>query len=160
MRISSVALLSCALLLLALTGCPDSGGVETPDLVPVSGTVKLDGEPVEGVSVMFGTSGVGESDATGRFELVFQGGPEKGVPVGDYTVTCEKWVMPDGSLFKSSVGDEGDVISPEMAEATRAIPAAYGSDESSGLTATVPAGGSDSIEIELTSEFAAEAPPE
>jgi len=146
--------------LLTLTGCPDSGGVETPDLVPVSGTVKLDGEPVEGVSVMFGSAGVGESDANGRYELVFQGGSDEGVPVGDYTVTCEKWVMPDGSLFKSSTGDGGEVISPEMADAKLAIPAAYRAEDTSRLTATVPAGGSDSIDIELASEFVAEEPRE
>jgi hypothetical protein len=153
MRISSVALLSCALLLLTLTGCPaGDGGANMPDRVPVSGTVTLDGEPVEGVSVMFGTGGFGETDASGRYEAG-SGAGEKGVPAGDYTVTCEKWVMPDGSVFRSTTDADGETMSPMLAGAEPGLPGEYGSDVTSGLTATVPAAGSDSVDFDLTSDF-------
>ena len=76
MRTLSVGLVSCALLAVTLAGCP-TGGREVPDLVPVSGTVTLDGEPLAGASLMFGGVAYGDTDASGRYELTYMG-QEKG----------------------------------------------------------------------------------
>ncbi|HEY1376058.1 MAG TPA: hypothetical protein VGF55_04660 [Gemmataceae bacterium] len=67
-----------------------------PKLVPVTGTVKLDGKPVEGVRVYFWPTdmtaksfqnrmAIGFSDKTGRFAL--KGTNGDGIATGDYKVT-------------------------------------------------------------------------
>jgi hypothetical protein len=55
--------------LACLAGCGSSG----PKTVPVSGTVKLKGQPVEGVEVQFfseKSAGIGTTNAEGKFQLV------------------------------------------------------------------------------------------
>lgn len=55
--------------LTCLAGCGPSG----PDTVPVSGTVKIKGQPVAGVEVQFIAAkfaGFGKTDAAGKFRLV------------------------------------------------------------------------------------------
>jgi hypothetical protein len=84
-------------LALLATGC--GGGEETdPNVVPASGTVTLDGKPLEGASVTFsgpGQGGVGVTDAAGKYEIThFRAG--KGVRPGQYSVMITKQVMADG----------------------------------------------------------------
>jgi hypothetical protein len=64
--------------------------------------------------------------------------------VGEYQVIIEKWVMPDGSLYKSAD------MSPMDAGAKQEIPAKYSNMESTELKASVSAGGG-TIDFELTS---------
>jgi hypothetical protein len=148
MRVLLLGLLSCGLLMVA--GCPGTGG-DLPDVVPVSGTVTLDGEPVSGVMVTFSpgdtTRGgicTGITDESGRYELK-DGQQHVGAPPGQYAVTCSKFVMPDGSLFTS----DGS-ISPMEAGAKELFPQ-YSQEGGSELTATVPAGGG-TIDFDLKSE--------
>jgi hypothetical protein len=141
MRIHSVTTAGCAVLLLVLAGCPGGPAREPLELVPVEGTVTLGGDPLVGASVMFGGISVGETDANGHYELAQ--GDRKGCAVGEHQVVIEKWVMPDGSVYRS---DEG--ISPMDAGATQQLPPKYASTELSELTATVPEGGGK-IDFEL-----------
>jgi len=145
MRIHSVTVMSCALLMLTLAGCPQTTTVDKPDLVPVEGTITLDGEPLEGASVMFGGMSVGQTDANGHYELSYQG-TDKGCPAGTHVVVVEKWVMPDGSVYRDTEG-----ISPLQAGATQQLPLRYADMEHSQLKETVPEGGG-TIDIALTSE--------
>jgi len=152
MRIQSVALLVCALLLLGLTGCPGGASRDQPDLVPVSGTVTLNGEPLAGAEVAFiptgstgGTGAFGSTDASGHYEL--NSGGQTGAPVGEFKVAITKWVMQDGSDFEPEEG-----VSPIDAGAQNALPPKFGDETATQLTATVPDGGSDSIDFELTSQ--------
>ena len=152
MRVLLLGLLSCALLMVA--GCPGPGG-DLPDVVPVSGTITLDGQPVSDVMVVFSpgdTTGggicTGITDASGRYELK-DGQQRVGAPAGKYDVTCSKFVMPDGSLFTS----DGS-ISPMEAGAEEMIPPKYSSAETE-LTATVSPGGG-TINFDLTSEGTSE----
>lgn len=142
MRIHSVALYVCALLLFASAGCTPSK--EGPKLVPVQGTVTMDGKPLAGASVMFG-GGVafGETNASGHYEL--SQGEKKGIPAGEYKVVIEKWTNPDGSVYKSAG------ISPMEAGAKQEIPARYSHPEQSELKKTVPEAGG-TIDFELTSK--------
>lgn len=71
--------------LLIVAGC----GVS---LVPVSGKVTLNGEPVANLQVLFepqdssrGAAGMGFTKADGSFELHYPGS-QKGAPAGDYIV--------------------------------------------------------------------------
>lgn len=136
MRIHSVVLCICALFLSPLAGC--GGGVvkKGPALVPVDGTVTLDGKPLAEASVMFGAgSAFGQTDATGHYELKAQGA-KKGCPVGDYKVVVEKWVKADGSVYQSAEG-----ISPMDAGAKQTIPPQYSDMEKTELKAKVTESG-------------------
>lgn len=75
--------------LLLLCGC-GSGGVK---LYPVTGTVKVDAEPVEGLIVAFapadgGMSGAGSTDALGQYTITSAQG--RGLPAGNYNVSIQQ----------------------------------------------------------------------
>lgn len=81
-------LLICTFLLL-LCGCGGSG----VKLYPVSGTVKVDSEPVEGLTVAFapaegGMSGAGTTDAIGQYTITCAQG--RGLPAGNYNVSIKQ----------------------------------------------------------------------
>lgn len=79
-----------AMLLAAILGCGGSGEA----LIPVSGSVAVDGQPAEGVVLLFhGGNGVSTatSDASGSFSTVTNG--ESGMPAGSYKVTAS-WPEP------------------------------------------------------------------
>jgi len=134
---------NAALLLMTFVvlGCGDS--VPPPpkeDLVPVSGTVKVGGEPVEGVTVAYiptgstkGQGATGVTDSQGHYELVHNATQEDGVAAGDYTVQLSKWVMPDGSPLPKDKA-------PHMSGAVNMIPRRWG-ERDMGNQVKVPAGG-------------------
>ena len=88
-----------------LAGCGEK--VAPPpkeDLVPVSGTVKLGGKPMEGVLVAFipagntpGQGATAVTDEDGHYELIHSASKEPGASAGQYTVQLSKWVTADGS---------------------------------------------------------------
>lgn len=87
----STRLLSTLALSATLFGC--GGGADTPELVPVSGTVTVDGQPVEGVTVMFapkasGRKATGVTNSEGRYELVYTAGNYGATP-GEYRVVID-----------------------------------------------------------------------
>ncbi len=147
MRIHFVVFCCCALLLSPLfAGCGGAKVPQGPKLVPVEGTVTMDGKPLAEASVMFGTGqGIGETDANGRFELKSIGG-KKGCPVGEFKVIIEKWVKADGSVYRSADG-----ISPMDAGAKQQIPARYSDPEKTELSASVKEGGNNKFEFQLKS---------
>ncbi|MBN2294871.1 MAG: hypothetical protein JXM70_20755, partial [Pirellulales bacterium] len=96
---------------IVLTGCGDSG----PKLVPVEGTVTLDGKPLANKSLMFvpidGTSGHGaggSTDAGGKYTLqaVVPGATRDhpGIPAGRYRVNVFEPLIAGGV----SVEEDGD----------------------------------------------------
>lgn len=75
----------------ALAGC---GGVEYPDTVPVEGTVRYKGQPVEGANVSFHTDGAPRAayavtDSEGKFVLSTFGDRDGAIP-GKHKVTVSK----------------------------------------------------------------------
>lgn len=86
----------CLLLLsVVLTGCSRNDGFE---LVPVQGTVKLDGEPLADASVTFqpelGRPSLGRTDRNGNYDLQYT--PEKrGALPGPNKVIISTYVEPD-----------------------------------------------------------------
>ncbi|MBI1345465.1 hypothetical protein GC163_04175 [bacterium] len=92
-----------SILLMGLPGC--GGGAAGPglEMIPVTGTAKLDGKPLAAATVLFnplpgtkGNGGYGVTDAEGKFTLTdYQEVP--GCPPGDYAVTFTKITQPDGS---------------------------------------------------------------
>lgn len=153
------------LLLAAFAGCPGGGtGVDT---VAVTGTVTLDGQPVQGANVAFapksadGKAAAGLTDASGRFELTTIEASDGALP-GSYAVTITKV---SGTLADQA-GDKrarGETLSPEEMEAMMkvaeggaeqksAIPEKYAAADTSGFTAEVKPGGTNDFPFDMTSE--------
>jgi len=125
---------SLTLLLLALAFCIGCGG----NLGKVSGTVSLDGEPVEGALVTFepqagGRMSYGRTDTSGNYTLVYTN-EEDGAEIGKHRVIIEG--KADGDP------DQGIVNRAEY------IPAEYNSQST--LTAEV-SGGKQTHDFKLES---------
>lgn len=148
----SVLLVSGTIALSVLAGCGgDKRGADAPKLVPVTGTLTLDGKPLGSALVTFIPSGStrgrgasGATDENGRFELSEEG--NKGAPAGQYRVVCNKWVMPNGSDFPRD-----SKVSPGEAGAKELLPRKYSDEAETELKATVPPDGG-AIELKLTSK--------
>jgi hypothetical protein len=141
--------------LLAVGGCGRSGR-EIPDTVDVSGTVTLDGKPVEGVEVNFMTdesAAFGKTDREGKFELV------QGAAPGQNKVFFSKIEGGDIVLDPESGMDEGQLQAMAQAQggqsgvkvARQIIPQEY-SNPDSPLTFNVPDGGTDKANFKLSSK--------
>lgn len=119
---------------LALTGC---GEATNPNLVPVVGTITLDGQPLVGASVTLvgaGTNtsegGTGITDAAGKYEIShFRAG--KGAMPGDYKVVINKMVLPDGSPIPTGTMSAAELGIRDI------IPPRYSSYSNTMLKATV-----------------------
>lgn len=127
-----VRLLVATLAVWGLTGCTNQGSdVET---VPVEGTVRLDGTPLQGAVVMFtpaSSSGAapayGETDEEGHYYLQYSSSQDGAMP-GDYLVSI--------TTFREAEEDEdGNLIEAQP----ETVPARYNLETE--LTATVEEGG-------------------
>jgi len=118
-----------------------------PAVVFVEGTLRLDGNLLDGASVAFspaesssGAAAAGFTDAKGRFVLSARGARlGAGTTVGDYVVIVSKTVIPP---------DEETKASPKVELAT---PEVYRLKETSPLRATVVRG-KNRFEFDLKSE--------
>jgi hypothetical protein len=142
----------CGFVLIAMgavcgfAGC-GVGGSEIPPLVPVTGTVLVDGEPAAGVNVTFNptadTKSTGASGTTGpdgKYELMHRSG-ELGVEPGSYVVFFSRYMMPSGEPVPAGQ-------SPTESEAVESLPERYRNPEAAIEKATVPAeGGSFDFEV-------------
>ena len=85
MRLANFILAAC--LFAFIVGCGGSGN--TPPLGQVSGTVTLNGEPLEGATVEFlpdnGRPSIGMTDADGKYSLLFRANTS-GALIGTHTV--------------------------------------------------------------------------
>ena len=123
-----------------------------PPVVPVTGVVTLEGEPLEGANVNFipsaenGLEGFGKTDASGKFVLSNQIEPDAGVLPGEYKVTVrkavEKW---DGKSYKDVPG--GEPI--KDSKAVESIARRYSSLSNTELKATVTKDGENKFTFEL-----------
>ena len=121
-------------------GCGSKG----PLRVPVRGTVTLDGKPLSAAVVQYfplgrvaGSGGGGRTGSKGRYQIVSPQG-KKGLPPGDYLVTIEKRVMPDGSDYPFDA-DEW----PDPSVTRQILPAKYASPRNSVLKPTVTESGAN-----------------
>jgi len=129
-------------MVLALAGCDSRS-----NLVPVSGIVLLDGEPLVGASVNTqpistssnpepGSGSFGKTDAEGHYSLELVDPPIAGAVLGEHRVTITRETE---VLYRSS--DER-VPPPDVPWPTR-----YNDGS---LRLTIPAGGTDKADFELT----------
>lgn len=146
-----VFVLSSAVLAVAtLIGC----GSGRPEVVPVSGTVTLDGDPVVGAAVTFALQGEGRpatavTDALGKFTLTTFGG-DSGAAPGKYAVTVVK--MKNGS--QSGDPENEGLMGAEVIEPSQdlyEVPQRYSDPQTSDLKVEVKAG-MEPVTLALTSE--------
>ncbi|MEZ6125876.1 MAG: carboxypeptidase-like regulatory domain-containing protein [Planctomycetaceae bacterium] len=152
--------------LAASAGC---SGPDRPPIAAASGTVTLDGVPVEGATISFvpadgGRPGSGFTDAQGRYTITtFE--TNDGAKVGEHQVAVIK-ISGDGAFMPG--GADGSPQSDEMSlseipapdsessgkkapKIDYLVPQKYGSAVTSGLRVTVPEEGSDQLNLTLSS---------
>ena len=133
-------LLSCVIL---VGGCQKEKTIGT-DMV--SGTVTLDGSPVEGASISFtpdgsGQSAYGVSAADGTYSLSILGGEAgKGTLAGDYIVTVSKIVEESTGKQEPDPNEPSQMREQKIAKDV--LPLKYKNAKSSPLKVTVAPGGS------------------
>ncbi|QDT52850.1 hypothetical protein Pan44_08630 [Caulifigura coniformis] len=124
-------------MIVAASGCSNERTIE---YASASGTVTLDGKPLQDGVVSFessvtGFSAMSKLDGLGEFLI------EK-IPVGSYAVSISPPALPD----------PGEKPQPRPAHygPLRPVPAKYLAAAASGLTAEVPAAGIDGLKFTLT----------
>ncbi|NUQ66407.1 MAG: carboxypeptidase regulatory-like domain-containing protein [Pirellulales bacterium] len=133
-------------LLLVVGGCGGPDAPATSGQVPFSGTVTLDGEPVENAQVKFiplsGESepAVATTDASGKYELKSGHAGAAGAKPGEYKVVISRLVKPDGTVAVAGP-DRSPMQLMVEDKATESIPPRYSEYQKSTLKATVPGGG-------------------
>ncbi len=105
-RIGSFRLLATAALGCVLVGC-GGGKADAPPLGAVSGVVKLDGKPIEGVMVIFESTTIsrnsnGMTDKDGKYELSYSQGV-KGAPIGKCKIKFDMPMQPDKGIHMSAL---------------------------------------------------------
>lgn len=138
--------LIATVLCVSVIGC---GGSDGPELVPVSGKVFLDGQPVAGALIRFvpadGPSSGGETNEQGEFSLIGPGS-QPGAIVGTHTVTV-------GCPYNPGQGSSPDGSTEAPSEgAGCSLPLKYSDVSTSEVSATVPEEGDSDLVIQLTSE--------
>ena len=165
MSLSSWKFFVCLAALAFLVGCADKGA--DVGTTAVTGTVTLDGQPVEGASVSFspksadGRGAAGLTDASGRFSLTTVASGDGAMP-GSYQVAVSKTTT-SGGPDVSGLESDPSKMTPEdfaaMAErvenadpvvTTDELPVKYKTAADSGLTAEVKKGEKNKFTFELT----------
>lgn len=156
-------LIASALALLLSIGCGPAG----PELVPVTGKVLLNGQPLAHKNLYFapeeGTPGAGaggNSKADGTFELIASVGGAvvdmKGAPAGKYRVVVAEPMFP----VETEMAVQGQTSEPEVAvglpqpvkKSDKAgIPSIYSNRDTTPLRVEVQPGNGE-LTIELTSK--------
>lgn len=143
-------LVSCAALCLVIAAGCGGSSKDTQKLVPVSGTLKIDGELVSNAIVQFlpegttqGDSFYGTTNERGEYKLVSRTGRD-GCGIGMYKVIFSKMAMKDGSPIPKDM----DAIT---AGATEQIPAKFNNPDKSQVIQEVPEGGK-TIDFDLKSK--------
>lgn len=127
--------------LILLAGCKTETG---PKTVEASGTVTLDGNPVDKAQVTFidaagSNPAVATTDAMGKFSLKYNGEKDGAIP-GEYKVQVSKTLL------------EGNNNGSAEVTISYGLPKKYANIVTSGLTQNVPDTGINNIEIKLQSK--------
>lgn len=139
----------------AVTGCGKSDG-----LVPVSGTVTLDGSPLEKAVVTFhpqaGAKGNGSgatTDAAGKFTLMSPQG-KKGILPGEYAVTVSRRELtPKAEKMVAEMQAQGQAPALTDSDSKEALPLPYTKPETSPLKQSVGAKGAADVTLQLDSSL-------
>lgn len=146
------AVLAAAAVVLAAAGCGKGGQVDgRPTVVPVSGKVLRNGQPVDGARVTFfnpqaNTTAYGTTGPDGVFTLSTFGDKDGGAP-GTNRVAVRKVEMISKAKEGFDYGASSEV--PPEPEERWHTPKRYGKADTSGLTADVTESGPNDFTFEL-----------
>jgi hypothetical protein len=136
-----------AIIGLSLAGCGEGGAPAGSPAYPVTGVVKLNGQPVAGADIVFNLkdgsgSSFGRTDASGNYQLTTRKSND-GAPPGDYLVAISKaeaapapeeaTIPQDSPNYNPFVGK----AAPVKPKPKTGIPSQYADAKTSGLTARV-----------------------
>ncbi len=151
---------ACLTVLVVLAGCAKEPTRDGPELAKVTGTITLDGEPVEGAHIKFSPetdnpAAFAVSDRRGRYELrTFD--PGDGAVPGKYGISASKEVTEAGMEFASQAELEAYVKEhgerPPKGETVSVLPEKYSSPGTSELTAEITVAKKNRFDLELKSE--------
>jgi len=141
------------LAILSLAGCGGGGpSVKHPDRTKVSGTVTLNGAPVEGATVTLhpvqkGNGAFGVTDANGKYQL---GTFEKadGALPGEYKVSIQKMSAGDSGP-QPAPGDPGYDPNAKSEPPKNLLPEQYADFTKSGLSASVTTTANEALNFDL-----------
>lgn len=138
------------ILAIAAVGCGDPGPrAHIEKVVPVSGTLTYQGQPLESYQVTFlPTDGrraaTGVTDAAGKFTMGTNTAGD-GAPPGPHKVAIV-WVAPN----VDTPGNEQIIDDPSLLPKPKVkIPDQYANPDTSGITQDVPDGGLSDLKIDL-----------
>lgn len=147
-----------ALSVLLLPGC----GSSMPKTVTASGTITLDGAPLDGASITLlnenGVTAIAKSDSNGRFSLRTVVGADMvdGAVPGLHQVGVAKTVTEGGGAEKQAGESDQDMVNRMAGSMTSAaakqkfiVPQQFGSPQSSKLSLDVPTSGSDKLNLDI-----------
>ncbi len=142
---------------LLVAGCGGKGSLS--GLYPVSGTITLDSQPLDGATItLFPEAGIGPnnrpasatSDALGKF-VVTTLKPGDGASPGKYKVSVTKNVVTKPlTEAEQKKSEDGTHVRDVVAESL--LPAKYANSDKSGLSITVEEKKNEGIKIEITSK--------
>lgn len=145
-----------AAILAIVAGCSEADRASIAGTVPLSGTVKLDGQPLANATLTFvpasGATEVdagAETDETGRYEIKSDGGRAEGAKPGSYRVVVSRLVRPDGTVAQLTP-DKSPMELMVTEQAKETVPAKYSDFMRTTLQAQVPEQGGTQ-DFELTS---------
>ncbi len=147
------------LAVVAACGRPSDGRM----LVPTTGHVTFDGQPLQGAIVTFvprsagGVAASATTDARGRYNLLTPGAPRPGVAPGDYAVTLMKMetrqlITDEEAAAAAKLTSAGLSLPPPMTESIQVLPAKYRNPDESGFTATISETQRKSFDFNVTSK--------
>jgi hypothetical protein len=142
------------LFIVTISGCLHSDKLPT---AAVTGIVKVDGQPMEGVTVIFnptadGNAAVGTTDQNGAFKLMTPGGAYgKGTLPGGYIPTFTK---DEFEKFEAASQEEyAKKYGNRQPKATHHIPVKYAHPQTCGVASvTVEKGKKNHFEFELSTK--------
>ncbi len=138
----------CVILLVTMMGFLGCNAPDQEGLIPVSGTIKLDGEAALNATVVYipqgntaGHGGSGVTDATGHYQITSPHG-KKGLPPGDYKVTVSRRLNPDGTPPSPNE-------MPIESQARETLPTKYSDKEKTELSVKLAADDKRSFDFDL-----------
>ena len=143
---------------LGLAGCEPESRRDGPEMVKVTGTLTLDGEPVDGGHIRFSPEGNGpaafaETDSRGRYQLRTYDPGDGAIP-GNYRISVTKEVT-EGVVEFESQQEREEYLKKNgrpNRKVTNALPKKFANPDTSGLTAEISLAGSKRVDLELTSK--------
>ncbi len=131
-------------------GGEDKWTADREKVVPTTGVVTLDGQPVEGATVNFHSkskelAAYGRTDASGRFTLTTYEATDGAVP-GEHVVTVKK------VKTNTVLNPDDPEADPLSTSEEWLVPKKFASQSTSGQTATVTEEGDNDFTFELQSQ--------